>query len=143
MNKQFHSYNDLVKEKQHLEILLQAQKQIIRSDIQDLKHQLEPIKEAVETIKKFTTKDKTNLLLTFGSDVAINAIFKKFILARAGWVARTVVPFFLKNYSSHFLAEQKGKWFDRLVTWINRHKNGKGHEKEEEKEQKGGGGDLK
>lgn len=142
MNKRFHSYNDLLEEKQHLEVLLQAQKQIIRSDIQELKHQLEPIKDAIATLKKFTTKDKTNLLLTFGSDIAINALLKNFILSRAGWFARTVVPYFLKNYSSHFLADQKEKWFDKLVSWIRRHKNGKEHQKETEREQQPDGDDV-
>jgi hypothetical protein len=134
MNKRFHSYDDLVKEKQHLEILLQAQKQSIRSDIQELKQQLQPIRDTIDTLKKFTTKDKTSLLLNFGSDIAINALFKNFILSRAGWFARMAVPYFLKNYSSHFLAEQKDKWFDKLAAWIRRHKNGKDNAKEEQKE---------
>ena len=134
MNKQFNSYNELLKEKQQLEILLQAQKQVIHYDIQELKLQLQPIKEAVEIIKKFTTKDKTNLLLTIGSDIAINTLVKKFILGRAGWITKTVVPYFLKNYSSHFLAEQKEKWFDKLIIWLS-HRNGKDKKKEAEKEQ--------
>jgi hypothetical protein len=136
MNKRFHSYDDLLKEKQHLEVLLQVQKQVIRSDIRDLKEQLRPIKDAIEVIKKFTTKDKTNLLLTIGSDIAINTVVKKFILSRAGWLVRTVVPYFLKNYSSHFLAEQKEKWLDKLSAWIS-HRNGKDKKKEEETEEQG------
>jgi hypothetical protein len=134
MNKRFKSYDDLLNEKQQLEILLQAQKQLIRADIVELKLQLKPITDTIEVIKKFTTKDKTSLLLTIGSDLAINAVVKNFILSRAGWFTKIVVPFFLKNYSSHFLAEQKEKWLDKLAAWLN-HRNGKEKKKEEEKEE--------
>lgn len=138
MSKGFHTYEELLKEKQQLEIVLHAQKQIIRSDIRELKHQLAPVREAIATLKKFTTKDKTNLLLTFGSDMAINALVKNFVLSRAGWLVRMVVPYILKNYSSHFLAERKERWFDKLVAWINRRKNGKDREQEKETEQQPG-----
>jgi hypothetical protein len=137
MNKRFTSYDDLLQEKQQLEVLLAAQKQVIRSDFRDLKEQLQPIRDVIAGIKKFTTKDKTNLLLTIGSDIAINALIKNFILSRAGWFVRNVVPYFLKNYSSHFLAEQKEKWIDRLATWIS-HKNGKEHKREKEREEQEG-----
>jgi hypothetical protein len=136
MNKQFNSYDDLLKEKQQLEILLQAQKQVIHYDIQEIKAQLQPVKDTMEFIKKLTTKDKTSLLLNFGSDIVINSVVKQFILSRAGWFVRTVVPYFLKNYSSHFLAEQKEKWFDKLTSWLS-HRNGKEKKKEAEKEEQG------
>ena len=136
MNKRFNSYDDLLKEKQQLEILLEAQKQVIRYDIQELKAQLQPLKDAIDFIGKITTKDKTSLLLNLGSDIAINTIVKGFILSRAGWFTKTVVPFFLKNYSSHFLAEQKEKWFEKLSSWIS-HRNGKEKKKEEEKKEQG------
>jgi hypothetical protein len=141
MNKQFNSYDDLLKEKQQLEILLQAQKQVIHYDIQELKLQLKPVKDAIEVIKKFTTKDKTSVLLNIGSDLAINTLLKNFILSRAGWFTKIVVPYFLKNYSSHFLAEQKEKWFDKLAAWIS-HRNGKEKKKEAEKKEEQGEEDI-
>ncbi len=136
MNKRFHSYDDLLKEKQQLEILLQAQKQVIHYDIQEIKAQLQPVKDALAFIKKITTKDKTSLLLNLGSEIAINTVVKRFILSRAGWFTRTIVPYFLKNYSSHFLAEQKEKWFDKLSTWLS-HRNGKETKKEAKTEEQG------
>jgi hypothetical protein len=118
MTRKIRSYDDLVKEKQRLELLLQAQKEVIYYDIQEIKEELQPVKKVLEFIKKITTKDKTNLLLTLGSDIAINAIVKRFLLQKAGWVARNVVPFFMKNYSSHFLSEQKEKWIEKLRSWL-------------------------
>ncbi len=129
MNKQIKTYEDLLNEKQRLEILVQAQKQAIHYDIQEIKEKLIPVTNTLEVIKKFVTKDKTNLLLTIGSDLAINTLVKQFILSRAGWFARTIIPYFLKNYSSHFVAEQKDKWLDKLKNWLG-HKNGKEHEED-------------
>jgi|SRR5689334_23267812 hypothetical protein len=135
MSKRFTSYEDLLKEKQQLEILLQAQKEVIRYDVEEIKLKLQPVREALEFIKKITTKDRSNLLLDLGSDIAINTLVKNFILSRAGWLTRIVIPFFLKNYSSHFLAEQKDKWLEKLKSWLG-YKNGKEHhEKEENKRQ--------
>jgi hypothetical protein len=135
MSKRFTSYDDLLKEKQQLEILLQAQKQMIHYDVEEIKLKFQPVKETLEFVKKITTKDRTNLLLDLGSDIAINTLIKNFILSRAGWLTRAIVPFFLKNYSSHFLAEQKDKWFEKLKSWLG-HKNGKEHHGTEEENRK-------
>jgi len=135
MSKRFTSYKDLLTEKQQLEVLLQAQKQVIRYDVEEIKLKLQPVKETLEFVKKITTRDKTNLFLDLGSDIAINSLIKNFILSRAGWLTRLVIPFFLKNYSSHFIAEQKDKWIEKLKSWLG-HKNGKDeHSEEESKEE--------
>jgi len=129
MNKQIKTYEDLLNEKQRLEVLVQVQKQVIHYDIQEIKEKLIPVTNTLEVIKKFVTKDTTNLLLTIGSDLAINTIVKQFILSRAGWLTRTIIPYFLKNYSSHFVAEQKDKWLDKLKNWLG-YKNGKEHKED-------------
>jgi hypothetical protein len=137
MSKRFTSYKDLLTEKQQLEVLLQAQKQMIRYDVEEIKLKLQPVKEALEFVKKVTTRDRTNLLLDLGSDIAINSLIKNFILSRAGWLIKAIVPFFLKNYSSHFIAEQKDKWFEKLKGWLG-HNNGKErHHKEQENREEG------
>jgi len=131
MNKAIRSYKDLLDKKQRLEVLVVEQQQVLRNDVQELKVQLEPLKRVVEFIKKITTKDKTNLLLTIVSDIAINSVVKRYILSRAGWFVRNIVPYFLKNYSSHFLSEQKDKWIEKLRSWLG-HKNGKAQKTEKE-----------
>jgi len=40
-----------------------------------------------------------------------------------------VGSFFLKNYSSHFLAEQKDKWIEKLRKWMG-HTNGETHKED-------------
>lgn len=132
MNKRFTTYEELVKEKQYLHLQIQAKKQVINNDIQEIKAQLQPARDAIEFVKKITSKDKSSILLNIGSDLAINTIVKRLILSRTGWLTKLVIPYLLKNYSSHFLAEQKDKWFNKLSSWLG-HKNGKEPVKEREK----------
>jgi len=124
MTKKFNSYKELIEEKQKLEVLLHAQKELLRYDVKALKAEFLPVKDAIETIKKFTTKDKSNMLLTAGSDLLINAVIKNLLLARTGWVTKFIVPYFMKNFSSHVLADNKEKWFHKLKSWMG-FKNGK------------------
>jgi hypothetical protein len=131
MNRPIHSYQDLLKEKERLELLVQTQKVIIHQDVQELKAQLQPIRDVLHFIKKITTRDKSSLLLNIGSDIVINGVVQRFILSRAGWFMRTIIPYFLKNYSSHVLADQTEKWVDKLRSWLG-HENGKEHRKQEE-----------
>ena len=131
MNKRFQSYQELVKEKQRLEVLLQAQKEVIYYDVEEIKADLQPLKDTVSFVTRIITRDKTSILLNIGSDILINSVVQRFILSKAGWFIRTVIPFFLRNYSSHFLAENKDKWIEKLKSWLS-HKNGREHAKENE-----------
>jgi len=134
MTKKITSYKQLVEERQKLEELLKAQKQLLRADVLELKAQLTPLREAFETIKKFTTKDKNNPLITYGTDALINTVVKNFLLAKTGWLTRLVIPYFVKNFSSHVVAENKETWLQKLRGWLG-HKNGK-HKKTEKHEDK-------
>jgi urocanate hydratase len=47
---------------------------------------------------------------------------KNFILAKSGWITRTIIPFFLKNYASH-IAEEPEKLVRKIKHLFG--KNGK------------------
>jgi len=129
MTKPIRSYDELLRERKRLELLLLEQKLIIYDDIHLIKEELRPVRNTFQFIKKLMTQDKTSLLLNLGSEIAIDSLITKFILSRAGWLTKIVIPFFLKNFSSHFLAEQKEKWLEKLKTWIS-HRNGKEHKED-------------
>jgi hypothetical protein len=136
MSKTFRTYQELIQEKQQLEALLQAQKQLLHSDIQDIRAEFAP---AIAIVKKITTKDKSSLLLNIGSDMLVNGVVKNLILGRAGWLARMIIPYFVKNYSSHmvadFVGDNKKKWFQKLTSWLG-HKNGKDQKRNNATEKK-------
>jgi len=114
MKKQLKTYNQLLEEKEKLHELLQARRQLIYADVDELKVQLKPLSEIRQHITKFTARDKLNLVAALGSDVILKNIFKKFIAARAGWIGKVVVPYFIKNYTPSFIGEEKEKVIKRI-----------------------------
>jgi hypothetical protein len=60
-----------------------------------------------------------------GANTLIDVFVKKMILGRAGWVVKTVVPFLLKNYSSHVISDNNKSIFRKIFSWIGK-KNANG-----------------
>jgi hypothetical protein len=119
------TYEDLIKEKQQLEVLLQAQKELIRYDVSKLREQFQPAVDTISFLGKFITRDKSSAIITGGANRVIDLVFKKLILARSGWLTRMIVPFLVKNYSSHLIHDKKDRLVDKLFSWIG-HKNSNG-----------------
>jgi hypothetical protein len=137
MNKQFKTYKELIEEKQNLEVLLKAQKELIRADVMELKAEIKPVADFLGSVKKFVSRDKAEILLNLGSDIAVNTLVKKVLLGKAGWLARLIIPYVMKNFTSNFLVEQKDKWVHKLAKWLHLSKNGKDAEEEAKEEPKG------
>ena len=122
-----------MEEKARLKALLATQKVELKQDFSRIKEEFTPVKAAISAIGKITTKDDSNWLLTTAADTAIDVIVKRFILSKAGWFARIILPFFMKNLSSHLIADNKGKIFSKIFSWFGGEKsNGKAHFTKEE-----------
>ena len=104
MTKKIQTYDDLIEEKKRLEALLAVQKDEIDTSWQGVKSSLNPLNNAASFLGKITRSDKSNPLLTVGigfiGDLVLRKVFK------AGWLIRLVVPFVVKNYSSHLFASK-------------------------------------
>ncbi len=125
MTKKINNYEDLLRHEEQLEELLKAQKELLVADFQQLKEDLKPARAALSLVSKITTRDKSNFFLDMGANKLIDVVVKKFLLRNAGWLTRLTVPFFLKNVSSHVIADHKEGWMQKLFSWISR-KNGNG-----------------
>lgn len=139
MTKPITNYAELLEEKQRLKLLLQAQKELVRQDIREIKEELAPIKSAIDTAGKFLTKDKSNMLLTTAVDTIIDLVVKGMLLSKSGWITKLAVPFVMKNFSSHVIADNKDSILSKLFSWISGKKNANGqpqaHEEEMEEEE--------
>lgn len=125
MNKVIRSYDDLLRQEKQMEELLQAQKELLIYDLNQLKEELRPATTALTFFSRIITRDKNNLLVNGGVNKIIDLIVRKLLLARAGWLTKLTIPFFLKNYSSHFITDHKDQLVERFFSWIS-HKNGNG-----------------
>ena len=124
MKRKIMSYEDLEREEQLLEELLRTQKQLIQLDVQVLRNQMKPATMALQIFNKITTVDKSNLLLNEGANKVIDLVLNKFILARSGWITKFLVPLFMKNYSSHLIADNKANLVEKVFSLFGR-KNGR------------------
>ena len=134
MTTKINTYEDLLMEKERLKLQLQIQKQLIRQDINEIKEEFKPIRTAFSTINKLTSRDTGNWVLNATANKAIDLVFKKVILARAGWLTRFIVPFFLKNYSSHVIADHKNDIISTIFSWFKKKGSSNGHPKHAEEE---------
>ena len=101
------NYKDLLQEEQRLLSELKTKEVEIRNNLAGVRRGLRPIGRVMNTISKFTTRDKTGAFSNFGLDFGIDLIVRRFILAKAGWFTKILVPYLLKNYSSHIISEQQ------------------------------------
>ena len=103
------TYNDLLQEEQRLQQILKSQEVVIRDDLVNMKENLEPIKKVYDQVHKVFTRDNRVPVFNVGLELGIDMILRRFILARAGWFAKTFVPYVIKNYASHIIGEEKRK----------------------------------
>ena len=125
MNKAIRTYDDLLREEKQMEELLQAQKELLIYDFKELKEELRPATNALTFFSRIVTRDKNNVLVDGSVNKIIDIVFRKLVLARAGWLTKLTVPFFIKNYASHFIADHKDQLVEKLFSLFS-HKNSNG-----------------
>jgi hypothetical protein len=101
------NYEDLLLEEQRLLAELKIKEVDIRNNLAGVKRGLKPLGRVMNVISKFTTRDKTGAFSNFGLDFSIDLIVRRFMLAKAGWFTKILVPYLIKNYSSHIISDQQ------------------------------------
>ena len=135
MTKPIRTYDDLLEEKTRLKLLLGAQKELVRQDVNLLKEELVPVRRAITMVGKFATKDNRNWIMTTAADTIIDLVIRKMVLSKAGFITKLAVPFFMKNFSSHVIADNKSKIISKLSSWFGKKNvNGKAPVSKEDKE---------
>lgn len=107
MNKRIRNKEELLQEQERLLLLLKGQEALIKEDLAGVKEGLKPVGKVVKVVNKMTSRDQTGPLFNFGLEFGIDLVVRKFLLAKAGWFTRILVPFLMKNYSSHLISEEK------------------------------------
>lgn len=122
MTKKITTYQEMLEEEERLKQLLKAQELQLQADVRGIKEELRPIANIASTARKFVTRKGGQALTTLSIRLLVDGLVKNLILAKSGWIARFAVPFFLKNYASHF-ANEPGSIVDKIKHMFG--KNGK------------------
>lgn len=93
-------------EEQRLLAQLKSTELLIRDDLVGVKEGLRPVRNVVKTVSKFTTRVKTGAFANFSLDFGIDLLIRRVLLARAGWFTKILIPYLLKNYSSHIISHK-------------------------------------
>ena len=109
------SYEDLLNAEAALQKSLAHQRAEIREEVTRIKEQLKPLTHVISFVSKLVTRHHgNNALVTAGIGIAGDILFKNVILKKSGWLTRLVLPFLMKNYSSHALANGDGNILSRI-----------------------------
>jgi len=101
------TYADLEAEKLRLTALLRNHEEAIKADVANVREGLQPVNNALKVINKMATRDNRVPVMNFGLEMGIDLFIRRVLLSRAGWFAKIVVPYVVKNYTSHFLGDEK------------------------------------
>jgi hypothetical protein len=94
MKRKIGSYKELLEHQSQLKALLEAKKDLIRSDVELLKVETKPVSDL---FGKLSDSERRRRLLTIGLGLAAKTVFKKIILKRAGRIVRFVAPYLAEN----------------------------------------------
>jgi hypothetical protein len=104
------SFQELLEEKQKLQLLIQNQKNIIRHDLQELRiqftKQIKPAIDAGKFVRKITAAQESNkTLLSISAGFAIDVLTRK-LLRNSNLLVRTLLPLVAKNFSNRFFSKK-------------------------------------
>jgi hypothetical protein len=127
MSKKISSYKELLEEKARLEELLLVQREAVKSNYVLLKNEIRPITHGVAMITgvlgKFGRKPKGNPLVNLGLDIGTELLLKRYLLVKAGWLTRTVVPYIVRNFSAKFFADKDAPIWKKVKNMFSKKKD--------------------
>jgi hypothetical protein len=113
------TYEDLLLEEQRLTQVIKGHEVLLKQDLHSLKEHVRPAVKVAGFLNKMATRDHSGPLADFGLDFSIDLLVRKLILGRAGWLTKIVVPFVVKNYSSHIITEEhRAKLTEKIQHFI-------------------------
>lgn len=95
--------------------LLAVQRQRVVDDWEEVKAEIQPVRNMFGAVGKMAKGTTTSPLVSTGIKIATDVFLKNFVLAKAGWITRLAVPFVVRNYSSHMLADKGNAFVSKLA----------------------------
>jgi len=116
MTRKIKTYDDLLQEEQRLTAQMHSYKELVKQDISSIKEGLNPIKRSAKMVKNLFSREDKGPLLNFGLNLGMDVVLRRMLLGRAGWVAKVMVPYLVKNYASHLITEDQRKAVGKTVS---------------------------
>jgi len=104
MSKTITTHKDMLLEKQRLEALLDAQKELLKLDLEGIKTGLKPATNVVSFIGSMKKKTAANPLLGIAVGLSTDILMRKLLFKRAGWAVKTILPFVMRRVTSNLVS---------------------------------------
>lgn len=118
MPKKIRTYRALQEERQKTEALLEAQKDLVLFELEELKSDLSPVTNTIDFLKKISRRNRENPLIQSGVNLLIDLLAKKLTGKDAGIIKKKIIPYIIKNYASHLVAGKTGHFINDLVSYF-------------------------
>jgi len=100
MSKKIRTYNELLQEEQKLTELFNAQKALLKYEINDIKIEFEPALNLLHFLKKISLKNSENPVIQTAINMLVDILIEKLNGPDAGFIKTTMIPGILKKYSA-------------------------------------------
>lgn len=108
---------DLKAERIRLKNRLEVSKSQMRGELNAIKTELNPARQAVGVLgDMFTTPRKG--LLPMGVGFGVDMLVRRGLLARAGWLPRLIVPFLVRNVATKYIQNNRSPLLETALTWV-------------------------
>lgn len=107
MNNKITTYEELLHEKQRLQLQLEVNKAAVRGHVDSIKKKLNPLKGVVSFFSNFTAPPSRNTLVSTGVNLSLELLIRRLFFAKAGFITRLVAPILLKNFGTNIIRNKK------------------------------------
>ena len=118
------TYEDLLKERERLQLQLEVHKAAINLHVEEIKSKLSPIQNIIRFVSNFTAPPANNTLVGTGLGLSLEILIRKVLFSKTGWITRMVGPILLKNFSANMIRKNKDTLISKVKSFF--HVNGKG-----------------
>jgi hypothetical protein len=118
------TYEDLLKERERLQLQLEVHKAAINLHVEEIKSKLSPIQNIIRFVSNFTAPPANNTLVGTGLGLSLELLIRRVLFSKTGWITRMVGPILLKNFSANMIRKNKDTLISKVKSFF--HVNGKG-----------------
>src|SRR5689334_18203309 len=122
MNK-ITTYEELLREKERLELQLEVHKAAVKMHVDDIKKKLNPIRNVVHFFSNFSPSAAGDTMIGTGLGLSLELLIRKLFFARTGWITKMVAPILIKNFSANMLMKNKKSLIKKVKSLL--HLDGK------------------
>jgi hypothetical protein len=117
MKTNIQNLDDIRAERARLKNKIEITRTSLRQEFGAIKKELSPINQALGVVSDVLTTPRKGLL-SIGVGFGVDAVLKRVVLARAGWLPRLVVPFLVKNVATNYISKHKTSVVEGVLGWV-------------------------